>query len=590
MAAVYHARVPATRQGAWRVLSNTRSHHTGCAWTTIATVSRCPTCGLTYSTGDRFCEADGATLVEDAGAAEATTAAPGAVTCPFCSEGTLEADGFCSSCGRRATNRTTPPTLPAGSKLAGGLVVTTIAADEYLVRMAEGGNVRIVLGEASAVEREADLLERVGGSGSFPRVVECGVDVVHGSYLALSLPPADARGVGDVGPGLTVATAIGVVRALVDAAQVIEKLGFAWEPQRDDLYVRPDGSLRVSRVRVPRKLGVGERLDARGIVEAVGPTFVPMPAVEGPSRAFRLLLPHTALPGDAGASVDEVRRELTAIERELPPPTDDGLRIAGVCDPGLRRPHNEDALAFATGMTNGERWSVLVVCDGVSSSSHAELASAIAAKTACDALAHFSRSGDVAFEAGANAVAQAIRAAHVAICAQIAELPGDDPPGTTIVAGLVWRKRLTIGWVGDSRAYWVSETGAELLTADHSWANEAVARGEVTETEAMMSPLAHALTRCLGPLEVADAEDPKGRGRIREVQPDVRARDLPGPGWVILCSDGFWNYFPTAAQVAAMVRSTTSPASPGRIARKLVNVALARGGQDNTTTLVYEHR
>lgn len=566
-------------------------HHDAGAWSTIPLVSRCPACGLTYTAGDRFCEADGATLVDDAPSSMAKSAPPATLTCPHCNAGTLEADGFCSSCGRLGTSsRPTPLAVPSGSQLAGGVVVGVVSPDEYLVSAGAGTTVRVVLGEASTVEREADLLERIGGSGAFPRVVECGVDVVHGSYLSLSLPPADARGLGEIGPNLAVATAMGVVRALVDAAQVMEKLGFAWEPQRDDLYVRPDGSLRVSRVRVPRKLGPGERLDVRGIIEAVGPTFVPTPAVEGPSRAFRLLLPHTALPGDAGASVDEVRRELAAIERELPPPTDDGLRIAGVCDPGLRRPHNEDALAFATGMTNGERWTVLVVCDGVSSSSHAEQASAIAAKTACDALAHFARSGDVAFEAGANAVAQAIRAAHVAICAQIAEQPGDDPPGTTIVAGLVWRRRLTIGWVGDSRAYWVSENGAELLTEDHSWANEAIARGEVTEAEAMLSPLAHALTRCLGPLEVADAEDPSGNARIREVQPDVRARDLPGPGWVVLCSDGFWNYFPTAAQVAAMVRSTTSPASPGRIARKLVNVALARGGQDNTTTLVYEHR
>ena len=130
-----------------------------------------------------------------------------------------------------------------------------------------------------------------------------------------------------------------------------------------------------------------------------------------------------------------MRRELAVLEAELPPPTDDGLRIAGVCDPGLRRPHNEDALAFATGTTDGERWSVLVVCDGVSSSSHAEQASAIASKTACDALAHFARSGDVALEPGASAVAQAIRAAHVAVCAA----DRARAPATTRPARRSWR-------------------------------------------------------------------------------------------------------------------------------------------------------
>jgi serine/threonine protein phosphatase PrpC len=120
---------------------------------------------------------------------------------------------------------------------------------------------------------------------------------------------------------------------------------------------------------------------------------------------------------------------------------------------------------------------------------------------------------------------------------------------------------------------------------------EAVGRGEVSEAEAAMSPLSHALTRCLGPLEVVDPDAPAGtRPRIGEVQPDVRARDLPGPGWVVLCSDGFWNYFSSAESVATLVRMGAGASSPARIARRLVNHALARGGQDNTTALVYEHR
>jgi serine/threonine protein phosphatase PrpC len=269
-----------------------------------------------------------------------------------------------------------------------------------------------------------------------------------------------------------------------------------------------------------------------------------------------------------------------------------------VCDPGLRRPHNEDAFAVATGTTGGEKWAVLVVCDGVSSSTHAEQASSIAAKTACDTLAHFARSGDVSHEAPAGAVATAIRAAHVAICAQGIDTPVTNdagghanPPGTTIVVGLVWRRRLTVGWVGDSRAYWVAEHGSELLTRDHSWANEAIARGEVTEEEAQRSPLAHALTRCLGPLDSEEAGgSPTGSRRIADVEPDVRTRDLPGPGWILLCTDGFWNYFSEAGVVADLVRAVEADASPGLVARRLVVQALAAGGQDNTTVLVHEYR
>jgi serine/threonine protein phosphatase PrpC len=304
-----------------------------------------------------------------------------------------------------------------------------------------------------------------------------------------------------------------------------------------------------------------------------------------------LLLPHVSLPGDPGGTVEDVRREIAAIEGELGAPADDGGKVAALCDRGLARAHNEDAFAVATGTTHGEGWSVLVVCDGVSSSSHAEQASAVAAKTACDVLAHFARAGDIEFESPAAAVTAAIRAAHVAVCAHGIESQSHDPPGTTIVAGVVWRRRLTVGWIGDSRAYWVSTRGSELLTRDHSWAMEAVAGGHVSEAEAMQSPLAHALTRCLGPLEVTDPDDPRGEGRrsIEEVEPDVRSRDLPEPGWVILCSDGFWNYFSSARDVSALVQSAGAGASPPLVARRLVTNALARGGQDNTTVVVYAH-
>jgi serine/threonine protein phosphatase PrpC len=555
---------------------------------------RCPTCGASYTSEARLCEADGATLVDGTSPAASTRPPAAGARCPLCGEGIVESDGFCSSCGRRAlSSRPTPPLVPVGSPLAGGVVVASPGGDEYVVHAAGGATMRVVLGEASVIEREADLLERIGGTGPFPGVSECGVDDVHGSYLAMAAPPPEARPLSEVGSGLTLATAIGVLRALVDAAQVIEKIGFAWEPQRDDVHVRPDGSIKISRVRIPRKLGHGERIDARAVVEAVGPTFVPTPALEGPSRAFRLLLPHVPIPGDAGNSISDVRREIAAVELDLAPPTDDGLRVAGVCDPGLRRPHNEDAFAFATGTTAGERWSVLVVCDGVSSSSHADRASTLAAKTACDTLAQSARAGDVSLEAGSTAVAQAIRAAHVAVCSQPVEVTGEGPPGTTIVVALIWRQRLTVGWVGDSRAYWISGDEAEQITHDHSWAVEAIKRGEVTESEAATSPLSHALTRCLGPLEVADAGErveAGARRRFAEVEPGIRVRDLPGPGWVVLCSDGFWNYFSTPADVATLVRIGAGAASSARVARRLVNHALARGGQDNVTALVYLHR
>jgi serine/threonine protein phosphatase PrpC len=554
-------------------------------------VKRCPICGTTSSSDDAFCEIDGSRLEGESSPPPAKGSAS-SMHCPSCNQGTIEADGFCSVCGMRfevpaVTVRTFPP---PGAKLAGGVVIETQSPTESVVRLGDGTTALVVLGDMNVLEREASALERAGRGSVFPRVVGVGVDDTFGAYLALRTRD-DVVPLAEAAPAMSPREALGAARELMAMAEVVDKLGLSWEPARDDVYMQKEGKLAVSRLRVPRRLAPGERLDARAVVEAIGPVFVPAPGLDAPPRAVRLFLPHVVVPGDAGSTIEDVRGELDLVERELDPPARSEGRVGGVCDPGLRRPHNEDAFEQATGTSGGEPWTVLVVCDGVSSSTHAEQASTIAAKTARDALAHFARIGDVGFEPGAGAVAAAIRAAHVAVCAQGIDAEGQNPPGTTIVAGLVWRRRLTVGWVGDSRAYWVSEHGSELLTRDHSWANDAIARGEVTEEQAKRSPLAHALTRCLGPLEQADPDAPSSaNGRIVEVEPDVRTRDLPGPGWIVLCTDGFWNYFPEASIVADLVRAGGTDASPGLIARRLVVRALAAGGQDNTTVLVHEHR
>ena len=118
----------------------------------------------------------------------------------------------------------------------------------------------------------------------------------------------------------------------------------------------------------------------------------------------------------------------------------------------------------------------------------------------------------------ARGVEDAIRAAHDAICAENIEYGDGSPPGTTLVAALIFGQTLTVGWVGDSRAYRVSEAGSDPLhDRDHSWINDVTANGGLSVAEAMQSPLAHALTRCLGPLD-------RGDGIVQDVLPDVRQR------------------------------------------------------------------
>ena len=150
-----------------------------------------------------------------------------------------------------------------------------------------------------------------------------------------------------------------------------------------------------------------------------------------------------------------------------------------------------------------------------------------------------------------------------------------DPPESTIVVALRRGRHVSLGWIGDSRAYLIAPDDARQCTVDHSWVNEAVAAGEMSLAEALRSPLAHALTHSLG--GPADSSD----------EPSQLDFDLPpGPSCLVLCSDGLWNYLPDAASLAALVRGQPAEADALARARALVEFARDRGGHDNITAAV----
>jgi serine/threonine protein phosphatase PrpC len=403
---------------------------------------------------------------------------------------------------------------------------------------------------------------------------------VTGAFLALSAPSWSAQMLADVVQNRTVAQTIAAIAGLLDICAAVEGAGYGFQPTPSDLLLAPDGAVVLSRVRGARRLRHGERLDAHHLLESLSEIFL-APAIRGPTRLVRLLVPMRDPAEGGGRTVDEIRAVLETVKAEQALLPGHGA-LAEICDPGLWRPYNQDATAIDHGLTpGGEPFVIMVVCDGVSSSPYSERASRVAARAARDALGHFARSEDVVHEAAASAMAQAIRAAHLAICAQHVAEPVTEPPGTTIAAALVFRKRLTVGWVGDSRGYWLTARGAEQLTHDHSWVNEAIARGEVKDADEVQGALAHTITKCLGPLEVGDVP--------LEIDPDVRSRDLAGPGLVLLCSDGLWNYAPKPADIAAVIRAAGDETNAVEVARVLVNYALARGGQDNVSVAVYAH-
>src|SRR5919199_1428746 len=243
--------------------------------------------------------------------------------------------------------------------------------------------------------------------------------------------------------------------------------------------------------------------------------------------------------------------------------------LAGVSDRGLRHHRNEDYLACAT--VDGKNAYVLVVCDGVSSAQDPDLAAIAAADGACMALTAAVEKGEMKQE---EAMKAAFASALSSVCAIPHTAESDaEFPSTTMVAAVVVDRTATIGWLGDSRAYWISPNGSRQLSKDDSWLYDMVASGRMTEAQARKSDKAHAITRWLGVDAIEDSE------------PSVVNFAIPGSGYLLLCTDGLWNYAPELAQISELVK-LMSEADALTLSRRLVEFARRSGGHDNITVAV----
>ncbi|HEV2759770.1 MAG TPA: protein phosphatase 2C domain-containing protein [Acidimicrobiales bacterium] len=233
--------------------------------------------------------------------------------------------------------------------------------------------------------------------------------------------------------------------------------------------------------------------------------------------------------------------------------------VAGVSDKGIRHHRNEDAMA----MFIGDGFVVALVCDGVSTTVNPDVASQAAADAACAVLAE-RPDHDAAYDA-----------ARAAVLATAYEPAADlGPPSCTYLAAMVTDQRITFASLGDCRSYWVTPGSATQITVDDSWAELQIASGAMSRAEAYAHPNAHVITRWL-----ANDADPTWR-------PTRVDFDVPGPGRLLLVSDGLWNY---TIEPATLVAATgDEPLGRLDLARRLVTFANEAGGSDNITVVVVD--
>jgi PPM family protein phosphatase len=226
---------------------------------------------------------------------------------------------------------------------------------------------------------------------------------------------------------------------------------------------------------------------------------------------------------------------------------------AGLTDVGRQREANEDNLVIAA--------PVFAVADGMGGARAGEVASQIAAEAFRDP-----RDPDQTPEQQLEHVAQEANRRIYDLAARDQSRRG---MGTTLTATLVDGDCVSIGHVGDSRAYRLRDGGLEQLTQDHSLVAELERSGQLTPEAAEHHPQRSIITRALGP--------------EREVEVDTHTHPARDGDVYVLCSDGLTGMI-SDDELATLVRGASSLESA---AEALVRAANQSGGKDNITVVLF---
>jgi len=243
----------------------------------------------------------------------------------------------------------------------------------------------------------------------------------------------------------------------------------------------------------------------------------------------------------------------------------------GESDVGKVRNANEDSF-----LIDNERM-LYIVADGMGGHQGGGYASSHAVKGICEQTKILERSQDstqpVAETDGKTPSQIRLGKAMIATNQSLYQKAQEDTSlrgmGTTLTALQLDSQYANVAHVGDSRLYVLREGHLAQMTRDHSWVQEQVDAGVLSAAEAEHHPLKNIITRSMG-------HDPELRVDLAKVE------YKPGDKF-LLCSDGLTNMVDDQSIQRVMAENPPEPA-----VKKLVQMALDAGGQDNVTVLIVE--
>lgn len=240
------------------------------------------------------------------------------------------------------------------------------------------------------------------------------------------------------------------------------------------------------------------------------------------------------------------------------------VEIAVKTDVGRVREENQDHFwLYESPDTACERLrgALVVVADGMGGHSGGTVAS----HTAVDAIsATFPASEE---QSMFGLLHEAFKAANARVLSEQQKDPKISEAGTTCVALLVRGRVGMVAHLGDSRAYLLRGGEIQQITRDHTYVNELIELGLLTEEQARTHADKNIITRCVG--------------MGAKIDVDFNRKNLERDDVLVLCSDGLTNMV-TDEEIRALACSH----APDAACDQLIELANERGGEDNITVAV----
>jgi len=234
---------------------------------------------------------------------------------------------------------------------------------------------------------------------------------------------------------------------------------------------------------------------------------------------------------------------------------------------GQVRAANQDVCGeFADGL--GRR--LLVVADGMGGHAAGEVASDLAINALSASMKERNSTGEGwTPEQAADLIRAALKDANRKICESVVSRAEWRGMGTTMVTAVLVDETAVIGNVGDSRAYLLRDGKLRQLTSDHSWVNEQVKLGLLTDEQAHRHPMRNIVTRAMGNRLELEVEVSEQQARPGDV--------------FLLCSDGLNSMLDDGEINKLLMQHRDDPVAA---CKALIDGANDAGGDDNITVIV----